>query len=337
LYVDTCTKIINYGKKLRLLNFVEDHVFRKFAGLPSWVPDFSTRLSQPLVNLRDLKGGRFKCVAGGPIRGPSVSGGRLKAQGYQLGAISGLLPSSPGADGLTNAEPFVTAPTLWLQFALSLGTSYLTGEPALEAFIRTILADQVGNSDSTDLKRLFHDYLLSSLLRSEELGDILRSYKDQTGIADHRLVVCSLLRMLSVNPDNCPSWPILEAFEDQYGVGVVPELAELVGYFHSLYSGADQQNPRRKPGYLSTNSRHLRSLTGRRLFRSQQGYIGLSPESAMEGDEIWLLCGSDVPLILRPAEEPGAHVLVGSAYVHGIMYGELDLQQLGGLVSATIV
>jgi hypothetical protein len=145
-------------------------VFRKFEGLPSWVPDFSTRLSQPLVNLRDLKGGRFKCVAGGPIRGPSVSGGRLKAQGYQLGAISGLLPSSPGADGLTNAEPFVTAPTLWLQFALSLGTSYLTGEPALEAFIRTILADQVGNSDSTDLKRLFHDYLLSSLLRSEERG-----------------------------------------------------------------------------------------------------------------------------------------------------------------------
>jgi len=337
LYIDTCTKIINHGKRLSLLSYVEDRAFRKLEGLPSWVPDLSIGLIQPLVSLRDLKGGRFKCLTSGPTYAPSASDGKLIAQGYHLDALSSIVSSSRGSGGYTGPELFTEAATLWLQFALSLETSYLTGESALEAFIRTILADQVGASSLTDLKRLCHDYLLSGLLASPELDDILRRYRDQTGITDSKLVVSSLCRMLCLNPDNCPSWPVLEAFEEQYGAGVVPSLTELVGYFDKLYSGADPLNPRRKPDYLSTHNRHLRSLMGRRLFKSQRGYIGLSPESAVEGDEIWLVCDSDVPLVLRPAGEPGTHVLVGPAYVHGVMYGELDVQKLGDLVSLTVV
>jgi len=337
LYVDTCTKIINNGKRLSLLNFVEDLALRQLDGLPSWVPDFGSMLSWPLINLRGLKGQRFKGLSGGPDCAPSASGGRLKALGRQLDDISGLMSSSHRPDGFTGGGTFVDAPTLWLEFALSLGTSYLTGEPAIEAFIRTIVADQVGNSDSTALRRLFRNYALISLLRSNELDAIFKSYSQQTGIADRGSLVSSLLRMVSLNPDNCPSWPVLKAFEDQYGASVVPAFAELLECELNIQSGANSDILATKDAYLSTDSRHLRCLMGRRLFRSRQGYIGLSPKSAIEGDEIWLLPGSDVPLILRPAEQHSAYVLVGSAYVHGIMYGELNVQQLGDLVSLTIV
>ncbi|KAK6956388.1 hypothetical protein Daesc_001665 [Daldinia eschscholtzii] len=69
-------------------------------------------------------------------------------------------------------------------------------------------------------------------------------------------------------------------------------------------------------------------LSGRKLFISKNGYIGLAPEDALEGDEIWVLDGGRLPLVLRPLgnrSEKGSeteYTLVGDSYVHGIMDGE---------------
>ncbi|KAI1472364.1 HET-domain-containing protein [Daldinia caldariorum] len=69
-------------------------------------------------------------------------------------------------------------------------------------------------------------------------------------------------------------------------------------------------------------------LSDRKLFISRKGYIGLAPEDALEGDEIWILNGGRVPLILRPIGSQSEKVsganytLVGDSYVHGIMDGE---------------
>jgi hypothetical protein len=67
---------------------------------------------------------------------------------------------------------------------------------------------------------------------------------------------------------------------------------------------------------------HWSAITGRRLCKSSQGYIGLMPESAKEGDEIWLIPGSKVPFVLRKLHPAGAYQFFGEAYVHGIMHGE---------------
>ncbi|OTB12792.1 hypothetical protein K445DRAFT_320588 [Daldinia sp. EC12] len=69
-------------------------------------------------------------------------------------------------------------------------------------------------------------------------------------------------------------------------------------------------------------------LSGRKLFISKNGYIGLAPEDALEGDEIWVLDGGRLPLVLRPLgnrSEKGPeteYTLIGDSYVHGIMDGE---------------
>jgi hypothetical protein len=59
---------------------------------------------------------------------------------------------------------------------------------------------------------------------------------------------------------------------------------------------------------------------GRRFMISSNNYIGLAPNEAQVGDEIFVLAGSSVPFILRP--EGGHHLVVGEAYVHGLMDGE---------------
>lgn len=60
----------------------------------------------------------------------------------------------------------------------------------------------------------------------------------------------------------------------------------------------------------------------RRLFVSQRGYLGLGADTIRRGDVICLLFGGDSPLILRDTRS-GYYKLVGEAYIHGIMHGEL--------------
>ncbi|KAH8654252.1 heterokaryon incompatibility protein-domain-containing protein [Ilyonectria robusta] len=51
-------------------------------------------------------------------------------------------------------------------------------------------------------------------------------------------------------------------------------------------------------------------------------YLGIATTSVREGDSVWILSGSRVPLILREAGPYNEYRLVGGAYVHGFMGGE---------------
>ena len=68
----------------------------------------------------------------------------------------------------------------------------------------------------------------------------------------------------------------------------------------------------------------------RRFFRSRKG-MGLAPESALEGDQIWFLSGGSVPFLLRQLSD-GIFRLVGECYVHGFMNGEIkkEFKRPGG-------
>ncbi|KAB5550000.1 hypothetical protein GE09DRAFT_1241893 [Coniochaeta sp. 2T2.1] len=62
-----------------------------------------------------------------------------------------------------------------------------------------------------------------------------------------------------------------------------------------------------------------------RLFRTDKGYLGLGTECLGPGDEVWIVPGSRVPLILwrlkGDSSSPGRHRLVGGTYLHGVMEG----------------
>jgi hypothetical protein len=68
-------------------------------------------------------------------------------------------------------------------------------------------------------------------------------------------------------------------------------------------------------------------MQGRRPFMSSSGYVGLGPAGMLAGDLIVVLFGSHTPFILRSLEG-NQYLLVGEAYVHGIMDGEyMDLEK----------
>ncbi|KAF2826022.1 HET-domain-containing protein [Ophiobolus disseminans] len=67
----------------------------------------------------------------------------------------------------------------------------------------------------------------------------------------------------------------------------------------------------------------------RRVARTGKGYLALVPDSAEVGDAMWLLKGGSVPFVLRQASAQNDEKtlrtweVVGEAYVHGAMNGEI--------------
>jgi hypothetical protein len=73
--------------------------------------------------------------------------------------------------------------------------------------------------------------------------------------------------------------------------------------------------------YSAFNRQFGRCVDCRCVFETDTGYIGIGPGVTMPGDVVAVLHGSDFPLVLEPVESTFG--IVGDAYVHGIMRGEL--------------
>jgi hypothetical protein len=69
---------------------------------------------------------------------------------------------------------------------------------------------------------------------------------------------------------------------------------------------------------LHTVSRDCRqNVESRAFFTTDSRYLGFGPDCTAAGDQVFLLIGSHMPFVLRPAGEK--FELVGACYVHGIM------------------
>jgi hypothetical protein len=84
----------------------------------------------------------------------------------------------------------------------------------------------------------------------------------------------------------------------------------------------------------------LETVMHRQYVFTEGSRFAIGPESAEPGDEIWILAGSNVPIVLRKASSGNAsrYSFVGQAYVHGIMFGEaITHATADGLRSITLV
>ncbi|KAI1124831.1 heterokaryon incompatibility protein-domain-containing protein [Nemania abortiva] len=69
------------------------------------------------------------------------------------------------------------------------------------------------------------------------------------------------------------------------------------------------------------------STVGRIIFTTGKGYIGLAPRSAAPDDEICVLVGCSVPIVLRPVTD-NQRIVVGPCYIEGFRDGEAVLGPL---------
>lgn len=65
-----------------------------------------------------------------------------------------------------------------------------------------------------------------------------------------------------------------------------------------------------------------RRARNKRLARTKDGNMALMPGRCRPGDIITLFKGGAVPLVIRKVEDTSKYILVGEAYVYGIMHGE---------------
>lgn len=73
------------------------------------------------------------------------------------------------------------------------------------------------------------------------------------------------------------------------------------------------------------------AYSGRRLFRTKTGLFGISNQALQKGDSVWILAGAETPFVLKSRNE-NEWVVIGEAYVHGIMEGETT-QKLSDAIS----
>jgi hypothetical protein len=323
VYTSVTRLVILHNRHLELLSWIEDKSFRTHNDLPSWVPDFSVARCSPLIALKR----NFNCMKGCEVPCLISSYGRgLMTSGFMLDRITVIGPKHtttaysehPYVPTRANLSTFSTSPTPWLKFLLELEETYVTGETSTIAFIRTIIADQKRDFDIVQLTAMFRAYLLHTLASSRDLDSILSDVHNALGSDESTDIVSLALNSF----ERWELYNFLDGFRARHNT-IVPTIREVIDWINQV-PGND---PGRHTEFVDISRKffieaHWSAIVGRRLCKSSQGYIGLMPESAKEGDEIWLIPGSKVPFVLRKLHPAGAYQFFGEAYVHGIMHGE---------------
>ncbi|KAG6353465.1 hypothetical protein INS49_005646 [Diaporthe citri] len=65
----------------------------------------------------------------------------------------------------------------------------------------------------------------------------------------------------------------------------------------------------------------LANFTDRRLFKGNEGHIGMAPPPVRAGDEVWAIVGCSVPMLLRRVDKD-RFLVVSECYVEGLADGE---------------
>ncbi|PVH96056.1 hypothetical protein DM02DRAFT_688646 [Periconia macrospinosa] len=113
--------------------------------------------------------------------------------------------------------------------------------------------------------------------------------------------------------------------DDPYLSSMLPTLDEVV---IQVYGHVEQDTVENHPFELLA----CESFANRRWYLTTGGYLGAGPVSLIDGDEVWLLKGAKMPIILRRVNEK-QHLLVGESYLHGAMYGEFMTDEVIGQMS----
>jgi hypothetical protein len=129
-----------------------------------------------------------------------------------------------------------------------------------------------------------------------------------------------------------PGWPILDIdetyaltgetmWEAYHGTAVVdaPQTPEFMARESSRSKGDHLVCA--SGAELSKNTAMYEAVISRCLARTGNGFIGLVPAEAREGDVLYLLKDGKVVYALR--EDSEHHLFIGESYVHSLMYGEI--------------
>ena len=238
-----------------------------------------------------------------------------------------------------NGGPFEKSAALLLR----MPETYINGQDRVEAFWRTLIVDSTVDGRTPSHEEwgpAFREYLMVYnsvfLLKAQKQGD------QQYRIATQRME--PLLALAKSTPEATSLIPSLEEtlqrkdiyayLEETRKKAAACRLGRLSDEREDASFDEMQQNMVRIEEKGFPYGRQLNNtLVTRRLFRTDNGLLGLGPRSLQTGDHVFVLLGARVPFVLRPIQLVGGsrnrYEMVGEAYIHGIMQGEaLDRGEL---------
>jgi len=107
-------------------------------------------------------------------------------------------------------------------------------------------------------------------------------------------------------------------------------LCHFWAYVHDILFPPSTHNPNTESSHIRIEKaqggdamRYMQNMlvcNFRRFFITERGFMGLGPRRLLKGDVVVVLLGGSVPFVMRP--KGSGYMLLGEAYVHGIMGGE---------------
>jgi hypothetical protein len=327
VYIECAIRLLESRHDLDLLCHVEGPKFQALPNLPSWVPDWSVTLKIGLR--RPLSPNPYTPAAARDRKAFSASGMlprhltinramlSLSIQGWKLGTIS--LTAAESKERILSNRPFPS----WFRILHALPDVYAAaGEWKFDVFMQTLLA--LPEQETAGLCLRGEEWMFLKLASvaarvhrgGEDCGDEEKeSWREQTELLDL----------------------LAEASQ-----GAFPSTADVMAYLDEgkvWPAGLDRVEMDRIEAFDTLFARTPHMC----LFATAEGYLGLGSESCEEGDTVWIVPGSRVPLILRRINREGSQeddrnecTLVGGAYVHGFMYGEALMSDIAGVMGPPV-
>jgi hypothetical protein len=307
VYTEAAKSLLLSHGNLSLLSHVQDPSLTKIPNLPSWVPDWSVNLDPYPLRFR---GPGYWRACGNLLWNAntfSLANGHLDTQGYMLGFVN-------QTSLLLDEHPDPSASWLSIvKLALSLDLPYpnsakkLSTPSRIEILWRTLTTNTYNKTYPAPPKTgaLFLDYVLNLQIHNR-----LMPWSSKDHFQPHHSPISDSIY---------PEWSTLLRLEPSQSLYSWDNYRErLTAVVESIFDGSYS------PIHLAQLQHEFDQSGGkrRRLFRTNSNFLGTGPISLRKDDEVWILHGCQVPFVLR-RQRNGNCLLIGEAYVHGVMHAEV--------------
>lgn len=302
--------IIQDTGDLNILSLVDDLSTHQQKGLPSWVPNYSMAFHvHPLAGVPrpDPEHQLWDASKGLPFEVPlQKDSKKLPVKGFLFDTIDEIAATYPEIMDQHQINSLLNL------IARYPAEKYPTGASPVEAFWRTIIKNTFCQHPANIEARDAFQYLIAWHVGNlEDAADGFEEDSNKNELSSLFDQTKTAIGEISSKFKNATEIPDMNAINDTI---------EQLG---SLDPGSEEKEKLDRD-FDDISEAFRIAYSCRRLFRTKKNYLGIAAESLKAGDEVWVLAGAAIPLILRPAENgENERKVIGEAYIHGIMNGEV--------------
>ncbi|KAF2493874.1 HET-domain-containing protein [Lophium mytilinum] len=310
LYTRAAFVMIRATRSLSILSYVGDKTFRRYKALPSWVPD----LTHPGLNMPLDIGSSLEVL---------LPGRRMMS-----------FNASRGMRFHVNSQEIscATLPVRGIHYdtVQAIGDFDFTRLSRIEPLLDVIV-------------RLPRDRLWRTLLANErvvhQIGE--RQLDEKPPHTAKEIDGEVFLFLLSLETWSMLCGPTHESPSDSEQPRVEDIAQQQYDIYEQIVGPELNSIPRslfvdgKQPPFIN-RLQWCPPDTDRRLFTTQNQKLGAGMLPTQEGDEVWVLAGAKVPYVLRPKDD-AQYELVGEAYMHDIMHGELVEESQSEVKDITLI